>query len=289
MTKRQFIFAKFLKKFGFLNKQKRLNDAATELQLLREAEDILGRSVWQNTEQLDLYKVNYWNIKNLLKQRAEISDKIQEVKDKVESIKQNKKTRFEGKSNVGDLNLEDMLAKQTVRVKEIETQQHDISRVANNIRRLYDGTILKLQTLIDNHADAEEINVEELNIARLKEKFSNLKESKITCDGELSKQRAILKKISDSIYSNRTSYKDDATNNYEIMGKANKAISHYRSQLGLLDGKIMEHYDEIGKNISKDYFIDSECREAACTKEPLIKLMKALRQSIQFNYELADR
>lgn len=289
MTKRQFLIANLLKKIGFLNKQKRLNNAATELQLLREAEDILGRSIWRNTEHLDLYKINYWNIKKLLKQRAEISDKIQEVKDKIDSIKQNKKSKFEGKLSVGDISLEEMLHKQTIRVKDLEAQQGDISRIASNIRRLYDGTVLKLQTLIENDADTEEIMVEELNIEKLKEKFTALKDSKSSCDEELAKQRAILKKINDSIYSNRVSYKEEATNNYEIMGKANKAISHYRSQLGLLDGKIMEHYDEIGKNISKDFFVDKDCREAAKSKEPLIKLMRALRQSIQYNYQLADR
>ncbi len=286
MTKRQFILANLLKNIGFLNRQKRLNDAADELQLLYEAEGILGQSIWLNTEKLEHYKINYLNIKRKLQQRAEISDKIQEIKDKIDSIKQENKPNFEDKLSVGVLSFEDMLYKQMIIVRELASQQQDISRVAKNIRTLYTETIWKLQTLIDNDSDPEEILVEELNIQRLKDKFGDLKENKTSIANELSKQQLILKKISSNINSNVTSYKSDVNN---VMERAQKAISHYRSQCGQLDGKIMEHYHEIGKNISQDFFTDNNCLEAAKERAPLIKLMQAIRQSVKYNYELAGR
>jgi hypothetical protein len=77
--------------------------------------------------------------------------------------------------------------------------------------------------------------------------------------------------------------------NHEIMGKANQALSVYRSKIGLLDNKIVAHYNEIGQNISKECYSDNECRKAVKDKLNLCKIIKSLRQSIDFNNTLADR
>ena len=73
------------------------------------------------------------------------------------------------------------------------------------------------------------------------------------------------------------------------MGKANKAISAYRSKIGLLDNEIITHYGEIGRNISKEAFSDDDCKKAVKGKFNLCKIMGALRKSIDFNHDLADR
>ena len=96
-------------------------------------------------------------------------------------------------------------------------------------------------------------------------------------------------KISDSLQNSKITYKDNAIDNYEIMGKANQALSAYRSKIGLLDNKIITQYNEIGQNISKDCYSDKACRKAVKGKFNLCKIMKSLRQSIDFNHTLAGR
>ncbi|MGJ8656738.1 MAG: hypothetical protein ACSHX6_09820 [Akkermansiaceae bacterium] len=277
-----------MKKFGVLRKQKRLQDAALELQLLKEAEEILGRNVWTKVKELEHYKVNYWGINKLLHERNELSDKIQDIKSKIESIKQNQETRFKEVNNP-EHNVEEIYEKQKIVVNKIQAEQKDISDIAANIKRSFDGAMAKLDALTSNDVPDSEINSEKAKIEQLKKKFSDLKEKKTISDKKLAKQTAILVKISDSLQSSKNTYKDNAAGNYEIMGKANKALSAYRSKIGLLDNKIITHYNEIGKNISKECFADDDCRKAVKDKFNLCKIMRSLRQSIDYNHNLADR
>ena len=289
MTSQQFFFANILKKLGIQRKQKRLQAAATELQLLREAEEILGRSVWTKVKELEHYKVNYWEINNLLHERAELTKNISEIKTKIENIKQNQENRFRAKSTP-DHDIETNYQKQKDLVDELKKEQINISDIAANIKRSYDGSAAKLEALnLEKNINQAEIDKEKIKINQLKDKFSHLKEKKADSDRKLAKQTAILSKITESFELSKRTYKDTAAGNYEIMGKANKAISAYRSKIGLLDNKIIDHYNEIGKHISKECFTDKECRKAVKGKFNLCKVMQALRQSIDFNHTLADR
>mgnify|MGYP000206335314 CR=1 FL=1 len=288
MTNRQFFFANLFKKVGLLRKQKRLQDAATELQLLKEAEEILGRHVWTKVKDLEHYKVNYWGINKLLNERSEFVDKIQEIKARIENIKHNQETRFKEVNNP-EHNIEGAYEKQKLVVDKIKSEQQDISDVAANIKRSYDGAGAKLEAISSGDENHPDIAAEKAKITQLKKKFTDLKEKKIFSDKKLAKQTAILMKISDSLQNSKNTYKDNAVGNYEVMGKANKALSVYRSKIGLLDNKIIAHYNEIGRNISKECFSSDECRRAVKGKFNLCKIMKALRQSIDYNHTLADR
>ena len=288
MNNRQYIIANFLKKFGIVRKQRRLQDAATELQLLKEAEEILGRNVWQNLKDLEYYKVNYWGINKLLQERENYTDKIIEIKSKIEAIKQNQETRFKEVNNPGQ-NIEEIHDKQKIIVEKIQSEQQDISNIATNIKRSYDGVVAKLEAIQSGEPTDAEINAEQSKLEQLKKKFADLKEKKLLSDTRLAKQNAVLAKITDSLKSSKNTYKDNAAGNYEVMAKANKAISAYRSKIGLLDNQIITHYGEIGRNISKEAFSDDECRKAVKGKFNLCKIMGALRKSIDFNHNIADR
>ena len=289
MTTTQYRIANFLKKFGILKKTKRLNDAAVEIQLMRQAEDILARHVWPNIEGIDKYKSNYWNLKKMIQKKEEINLKTDEIQQQIDNLKKTKEQNFEDTNSSGDHDLQAMLSKQSERVKLLKRDQEDITKVAGNIRRLYEGTILKIKTLKEANPNSPEAEREEHSLFKLKDKFSDLKAKKLDCDTKLAKQTAILNKIADSINAKKSNYRDEATENYEVIGKANKTLSTYRSQLGLLEAKIVEHYAEIGNKIGKEYFTDRQCREAAKDQDGLCKIIKALRLSIDYNYELSGR
>ena len=288
MTNRKFIIAKFLKTLGVQKKNKRLQDAASELQLLREAEEILGRRIWQKTESLENYKGYYWSIKKLLEQRNEFLEKLQLIQNKLGEIKEHKQTRFQ-ETNKPASALEEANHKQRKKVEELRIQQDDIAKTAKNIRKLYDGTVIKLQSLKSESAPQESITKEEENLLKLRERFDALKQKKKNCDLEYARQRTLLEKVQHTISSRKRNYKEDASTNYEIIAKANKAISAYRSKIGMVDNELIENYQDIGRNISKEYFLDPDCKAAVKEKSQLIKIMDALRKSIDYNHTLADR
>jgi hypothetical protein len=288
MIKQKFIIANFLKKIGIHRKQKRILNVANELQLLREAEEILGRSVWTKVKDLEQYTIHYETIHKLLLKRTELDEKIQEIKEKMNAIKQSQETDFL-KNNNSEHDINELYKKQQLIVDKIKSEQSDINDIANNIKRSFDGSVAKLERIMADGTDATIINAEKAKIKQLKLKYSELKDKKLLNDQKLADQATIIKKISDSRKSSKSSYKDDAIGNYQIMGKANRAISAYHSEIGLLDNKIISHYTEIGKNISKECFSNSGCRNAVKGKFNLCKIIKSLRQSIEYNHTLADR
>ncbi|MFT6793610.1 MAG: hypothetical protein ACJAR1_001608 [Rubritalea sp.] len=287
MTKRQFITAKFLKKIGIHRRQKRLQDAADEIQLLREAGEILGRHVWTKVKDLGSYEDNFWGINNLLKERSEFSEKIQGIKSKIEGIKQNQETRFI-KDNNSEHNVEETYEKQKLVVDKIKSEQANLSDVAANIRRIFDRSEANLKALDSDGTVSVEAIAEKAKIKQLKSKFLELKEKKSLSDKKLLKQTAILMKVADSLQNTRASYINSAASNHEIMGGVNQALSNYRSKIGLLDNEIIAHYNEIGQNISKECYSSEECKKAVKGKFHLCKIMNSLRQSIDFNHEIAN-
>ena len=289
MTNRQFLIANFLKKIGFHKKNKRLTDASAELHLLREAEDVLGTLVWRNIEHIDQFKLAYWELHKLHEEKEELIEKIQTIQDKIESIKQSKIDAFSSSVRANGEDLEAKLEEQNERVKMLQDEAADIARVGKNIRNLYDGLILKLQTLEGNKASQEEIDAEKQNIAKLKEKFTNLKKKKLLCQKNLNQQQAILEQITEDIKKSRSNLTEDAAKTYNITAKANKAISAYRLKLGMIESSILKHYGNIGKEISKEAEFNAECKKAVGKHLPLCNVIRALRQSIQYNHTLAGR
>ena len=288
MTQRRFFIANLLKKIGISRKQKRLLEAGTELRLLREAEEILGRSVWAKLKDIEQYKENYLNISNLLQEKNAYQEKILGIKSKIEEIKRSQESKFKEDNN-SVINFDEHYEKQKLIVDQIKSEQVDISNVAANIKNIFDQSVARLQTLMNENGDKAEINAEKAKIEQLKSKFSDLKEKKLLSDENLAKETALLTKISESLNGAKITYKDTAAGNYEIMGKANKAISTYFAKIGQLENQILLNYSQVGQNISNDCYTNIECREAVKSKLMLCKIIKALRRSIDLNQILADR
>lgn len=288
MTKRRFIIASLLKKIGISLRQKRLVDAASELRLLRDAEEILGRSIWTKVKDIEQYKNNYLNISNLLEEKNTYQTKIQDIRSKLDDIRRNQESKFKD-DNSSEINLEELYEMQKSVVDKIKSEQSDISIVAANIKKIFDQSVSSLQAIMNEGNNKAELSAEKAKIEQLKNKFADLKEKKIISDENLAKETAILSKISDSLKGKKNTDNDSIANNYEIMGKANKALSSYYSKIGFLDNHILLNYNQIGQNISNEWQTNSQCKEAVKSKLMLCKIIKALRRSIDFNTILADR
>ena len=50
---------------------------------------------------------------------------------------------------------------------------------------------------------------------------------------------------------------------------------------------LVRFYSEIGRHVSRNAFINDECRNAAKGHIPMIDVMRALRKSVAMNHRLA--
>lgn len=87
MTKLRYLIAKTFYYFGIKRTQKRLNDGAAELQLLHDAEDLLGRKVWRNLGEIEKYRPSYDALVEVHKEKDSLQSKIVEIQQTIEQLK----------------------------------------------------------------------------------------------------------------------------------------------------------------------------------------------------------
>ncbi len=290
MTQRQFFYANLLKKIGLSFKQKRLIEGAQELRLLKEAEEILGRSVWTKVKEIDLYRDSYLNINHLLKEKVVHQDKIREIKAELEEIKVAHDLQLKSQTNPEHHN-KDEFDKQKIVLEKLKTEQAEISKSAASIKLRFDQSVSRLQTLMSQAVDInqDEVSAEKVNIERLKNEFESLKNKKTQVDQNLVKENAEFRRLSDILLGAKNSYQSMISTNYETLGKVNKALSTHFSQIGHIDSQIIQNYGQIGQGISNSWQTNPECKVIVKHKLVLCKIMIALRKSINLNQILADR
>jgi DNA repair exonuclease SbcCD ATPase subunit len=288
MTKRQFIIADFLNKIGIQRKRKRLLDAANELNLLREAVEILGRSVWINVKDIDPYKVNYERIHKLLQEKDEVNQKIQKTRERIEILKQNQESEFK-EINSHEQNIEELYKEQKSVVEKIKAEQSDIIDIVSNIKKNFDDSVTKLQQIIREGSDEAVIEAGKAKVEQLRNRFAELKNKKIISDRKLAKETDFLTKMSSSVQSSNSKVDYKTINDYGIVAEANREMAGYHSEIGVFENELITHYNKIGQMISKECFSNSQCRKAVGSKFKLCKIIKSLAQSIDFNHSIADR
>jgi hypothetical protein len=74
---------------------------------------------------------------------------------------------------------------------------------------------------------------------------------------------------------------------FQQIGQANRDISALKAQLGLIDTQMRQLFSEIGRHVSRNAFVNEQCKSAAKGHIPMIDVMRALRKSVAMNHRLA--
>jgi len=272
MTKTQFFTAQILSKLGFPRTQKRLLDAADELHLLKEAQEVLGQNVWSKLRDLPQYKDVISDIEQLLEEKERLSEHAETLKDEVENLRNQQNNQFS--SHVALLKSE--LA--TIKSKALE------------IRREHDEAKSYLDDIkAAGETDSNLISSQENQIASHKQSFAALKEEKNKLDLQLVKATTEFEKTSEIIEDSNNSQQDSTVKKFRELGEKNKEISGILSRVGIIDNKISSHYSELGKHISLDSLTNAQSRKLVKEHFGLCKIIEALRKSIGYNHILGGR
>src|SRR5690606_27932565 len=78
MTQSRFYLARIAQAFGVQRRQRRMAEAAAEMHLLREAEQVLGLALWERVEAIEALGVEYWNLRKLHKEREDLRAQLEE-------------------------------------------------------------------------------------------------------------------------------------------------------------------------------------------------------------------
>ncbi len=285
MTTTRYILARFAQAFGVNRRQRRMAEAASEMHLLREAEQVLGQSVWEQVEEVEELGVEYWNLRKLIKERDEIRGKLEDCEAILADAHEQRSTLLGAKSD-SQSDLETERAELLANLEKLSRDRDSVIQQAREIRRIYDGLKMKLEVL-QREGTSEAIEKTKARMVELKVRFTELKQERDLVAASIAEGDAKVDAIDSELAEERQKHRAEASVAFQQIGQANRDISSLKAQLGLIDTQMRQLFSEIGRHVSRNAFVNDQCRTAAKGHIPMIDVMRALRKSVAMNHRLA--
>jgi chromosome segregation ATPase len=285
MTTTRYILARIAQAFGVNRRQRRMSEAASEMHLLREAEQVLGQSVWERVEEVEELGVEYWNLRKLIKEREEIRAKLVDAEGILAEAHEQRSNLLSAKSP-SQLELEEERATLLADLEKLAKQRDSVIQQAREIRRIYDGLKMKLEVL-QREGTTDAIEKTRVRMTELKARFTDLKNERDRVAASIAEGDEQVDRIDAELAEERQKHRAEASVAFQQIGQANRDISAHKAQLGLIDTQMRQLYSEIGRHVSRNAFINDQCRNAAKGHIPMIDVMRALRKSVAMNHRLA--
>lgn len=285
MTTTRYIFARIVQAFGVNRRQRRMAEAASEMHLLREAEQVLGQSVWERVEEVEELGVEYWNLRKLIRERDEIRAKLDEAESILADAHEQRSTLLGAKSGPQQ-ELEEHRAELLADLEKLAKDRDSVIQQAREIRRIYDGLKMKLEAL-QREGSSEAIDKTRGRMLELKNRFTELKQDRDRIAAMIAEGDTEVDAIDTQLTEERQKHRAEASVAFQQIGQANRDISSHKAQLGLIDTQMRQLFSEIGRHVSRNAFVSDQCRSAAKGHIPMIDVMRALRKSVAMNHRLA--
>jgi len=289
MTPTKFFIARVAQAFGIHRKNKRMSDAANEMHLLRDAETVLGAAIWERVEAIEELSVEYWNLRRLVKERAEIRAKVDECHRQLEVAHNERAALLNSQSEPH----QDLLAQREEimgRLENLARERDEVVARAREVRRAYEGMKMKLEVLgKESSGNHDELDAVRGKIETLKATFGELKVRRAKVAEDLESGDAELDELDRKLGELRQMRRDQASEAFQIIGEANREISTHRAELGLIETQISQLYSEIGRFVSRNRRRNPACAEAARDHGSLVEIMRCLRSSVSMNHRLSGQ
>lgn len=287
MTPTRYFLARMALAFGISRKQRRMAEAASETHLLREAEQLLGQRIWNRVEAVEELGIEYWNLRRLMTEKTSIHEKLKEAEDMLFEAHDQRASLLSDKSSAqADLNIE-----RTELLNELDAlarERDAIVSQARALRRLYDGMKTKLEVLkSESREDEQTTATTRARMSELRSQFEGLKVDRDAIAAKITERNEILDQVDEKLDNEQTKHRSEAAAAFQMIGEANRRISSFKSELGLLDTQMNQLYGEIGRHVSRNTKVNPHCREATGEFSSMVDVMSALRRSINLNHRLA--
>lgn len=287
MTTTRYILARIALSFGIARRQRRMAEAASETHLLKEAEQVLGRKVWDRVEGVEELGVEYWNLRRLIAEQ----DKLQQSLDEAEQLLAEahaERAELLNQKSEQQIELEERRATRIEQLETLSRERDQVVEKARRLRRLYDGAKAKLEVLgEEGKSDDATTTATRRRMEELKTEFTELKDQRDAVAAKIKTLNAELDDLETRLEQERKQHREGAAGAFQKIGDANRKISSHKAELGLLETQMHQLFAEIGRHVSRNAANNPKCREAVAEHRSMVEVMKALRHSINLNFRLS--
>lgn len=287
MTTTRYLLARVAQAFGISRRARRMAEAASEMHLLREAEQFLGQRVWEKVEEVEELGIEYWNLRRLITEREKLSQKLSDS-EKVLTHAHDQRSSLLGNKSGPHLELEEKRSLLLSRLDELARERDQLVGRAREIRRIYDGLRTKLEVLASEQAiDSGIQRTTRDRMKELRDDFNALKEERDGIADRIVSVEDELEGVERRIEEERARHRKDAAAAFQQIGDANRNISALKAELGLIETQMYQLFGEIGRHVSRNVGNNPGCHAASRDYRPMVEVMRQLRRSISMNHRLA--
>ena len=288
MTRFRYSLATILQSFGVHRKMKRMTDAAYELHLMQEGEQFLGALCWTGAENIEEISMEYWNIRRIEHERAALEEKIVESNKLLHAAHLARTTVTDRSKDIGQ---ELFSERETLfdSLEKLNMMRDDIMTKAQQVKRRFEALKTKAQVLKDErNTEDEAYQTTRKSLETLREQFKDYKSNLGTVDRNIETEQEKLTQLQESIDTKLRGNKDQASETFTQISKANRDITKSKAELGLLTDEYARLCREVGRYLNLNAN-NTECREACREHRGLLEQIRLLRRSIQWNKILAEK
>ena len=287
MTTSRYLLARIAMAFGITRRQIRMADAAAETHLLREAEQILGERIWEKVEDVEELGIEYWNLRRLFSERDRLLKELKKSESILSGAHEQRASLLNEKSS-GQEDLEEERLKLISNLEEFARERDAIVARAREVRRVYEGLKTKLEVLAEeNREDAGVVRQTKERMNDLRGSFEELKAERDAVADRIKQFDDKLDSVDGRLEGERKKHREEASEAFQQIGDANRAISEIKAELGLIETRMHQLFAEIGRHVSRNAGTNHECRDASKGHTAMVEVMGALRKSINLNHRLA--
>jgi len=226
-----YVYRRVLWQFGIKRVKKRWEIANKELQVLKEAEDLLGRVAWREADDVDELTGEFWQLRNIEGQEQELENEIERLTDENEGLE----------DEIFDLTEDlheqiDQLVEQRNEVAEDVDQYlleiEEIREEAAEIRRRFDGHKVKYKVLKEQNGSDEDLENIQGVLKGLREQFNERKDLTISRNEQIESVETRLLQVDEAIHAKRTEIGQKTAKISQKIGENSKRLADCMAKLG---------------------------------------------------------
>jgi len=288
MTRSRYVLAALLQSFGVIRKNKRLADAASEMHLMQDGEELLGSFCWRNLEEIEDLSMEYWNLRRLDREAKAVIEKLKEAEETLANAQTNRADLIDRSKGIGQELFEDrdLLFE---KIESLNVRRDEIMAGATATKRKHAALKMKAEVLKEEGAEnKEKLTQCRENLLELKKEFNEGKTQLREVEAKIDELEEKLTYLQESINSKLEGTKGEATESFAKISKANRDITKYQADLRLIQDEQSKIFREVGRflNLNADRI---DCKKACQGHRGLQLQTRLLYRSVQWNRKLVER
>lgn len=282
-----YVFRRVLWQFGIKRAKKRWETANRELQILKEAEDLLGRVAWREADEIEELTGEYWQLKNIEGQEVAITSEIERIRQENEDLEDQ---IFDITDDIHE-EIDQLVEKRNAVAADVDqylVEIEDIREEAAEIRRRFDGHKVKYKVLKQQQdGDPGELAKIQTTLKELREAFNERKDQTIERNRRIEEIETRLMAVDETIHEKRQEIGVRTARVSQKIGENSRRLADLMAQAGAFERERRELQSKIGLYLSANPDGSEGLRKATRHHMDLVGKINYFRKSIQYNQRLA--